>query len=339
MLKVTNYACESPHSIEVNEDPMQVGNGFFDGQVLCINRTDEGIPFRYEEQLDGTRRRCEFQFQCQFKEPLQGILWMGSEIMGPLSLNFFTRRIVDILLAMMQHLVGPGIQYSTGIDDSTSKVAFMHYPAVDCLSVIIATPSGEQAPVLGSRELSLCKNTSFEEKSAIQDLMMSPTCKDFTFTFTFKSMYIDVLKWSVVNIPGVPSISFETFWGSNKAFRLLVYIGGKEGPRSTRKAQNLLDILVSRETGNTPEDTDDWGDRTPLPLPLSLRRPASWQSEDWETESFFSCFESEMGPTPRGRKPMLFKRAWFSGPLNCVGGLVSKFCSRPRVRSSSGSPL
>lgn len=334
---VINDACQKPHAIEINGRPVQVCNDLFDGQVCAIHRPPDDKPFRYEKTLEGTRRRCEFQFQVRFKEAPQGVLWVGGEVSGPLALNFVTRRIFDIFLQVMRQVSGPHIQYSTGMDDSSSKDAYIHYPALEVFSVVLATQVGQKAPVLGSRELSKAKNTTPAARSVVAELLTGQQCKDYIFTFTLKSMYVDVLKWAVVNIPGLPPISFETFWGSRRTFKVLVYSGGVEGPKAVAPKQHFLDLTITwrMTSSDEPEDTDDWGERA-----ANLATPLKGQDDDWETSSFFSCQEdltpcAEYVAAPLrssyifGARPLKHSLLKLHPKIGCFSGfgaLISKIC-------------
>lgn len=331
-IDVTNFACEKPHAIQVNDEPRHVSNDLFDGQICLIHRPiDSTKPFRYEKALAGTRRRCELQLQCRFKAPPQGRLWVGGEISGPLALSFVTRPILEIFLRVIKQIAGASLEYSTGLVEGKSSNAYLRFLAVEIFNVVVVTQPGETAPVLGSRELSQMENTPRASCVAAEELMASSKCSNYIFTFTMKNMYVDVFKWSVMNVPGLPPFGFETFWGARKTFRMLMYSSGTGSPRASSSANHLLNLMVThRINAHEAEDTDDWAERA-LDATTFLKQ----LDDDCDTESFFSCEEEPYVEkadvvscgTLMIRAATLFKFHPKFRPFGCLGAAASKICS------------
>lgn len=112
----------------------------------------------------------------------------------------------------------------------------MYYPATVLCSTVLATPPGEQPPGLGTQELALQEGTTCND---IERLLLSidPRRWDegYEFTFTFHSMYIDLLQWKLVNVP-FGNLSLDRLYGHQTRYmRLMIFTaenGREEEPHS-----------------------------------------------------------------------------------------------------------
>eukprot|EP00127_Corallochytrium_limacisporum_P002687 Clim_evm123s134 gene=Clim_evmTU123s134 len=207
-----------PNKIELQPNsrkPILVENEVFKGYLVTKLRTEPCDLF-YEPYFRGRKRWFEVQLQGRFKQKPEGTLYMGVELPREPNLGIIGRSLAKILLNMMKRLL-KNFRYSFG-DDKTDTLPHVVLPVTTLADRFLVTKPGEVPPPL-------CVSMLPEEDPA--DLKkrkahgLELNCEE-TYSFSFHAMYLDFVKWRIVNIPGMKEISLQTFCG-DMPIRIVAY--------------------------------------------------------------------------------------------------------------------
>lgn len=232
LLDHSNKSSSKPVQINSRE-PIRIESDHFSGHAQFKVRSEafEDDPF-FKQYFEGRKRCMEVQFQGKLKKKIDKPILFGGELDGPLpKLGFFLNSIVKIIAAFMNVHI-PGV--SANLSHSNGQVPHIMMPLYEATDHFWVTPlasstSSTSTPISGGRDI-----VNVEEKEevtggdilpeigvpAIYPSMTKEERKDTEivfdtnniYSFSIHSPHLDVATWSIVNIPGVRSLSLKRFW-------------------------------------------------------------------------------------------------------------------------------
>ncbi|KNC86931.1 hypothetical protein SARC_00933 [Sphaeroforma arctica JP610] len=185
------------------EVPVPVDTENFKGQMYVKMKCEDMLE-DYHEYFHGKKRTFELQVQGKFSGITEDdCVYLGVETPEYLRLGFWARMMLTLVKAFV-HRIEPSSTVSLG-DYYTGEVGAISFPLQESCDRLMVTPPGEEPPSL-SRSDMLPEGMTKDERK-----MYTTYNNDDTYTLSMHGMYVDWLKWHVVNIPGVPDLHMESF--------------------------------------------------------------------------------------------------------------------------------
>jgi hypothetical protein len=231
--KVVPLSCPPSYRVQdvgLNREPQHFENELCEGKVLVMMRPtnlNAGETWRYREWFKGKARRMEIQVQVRLKEnasPRSVWVCISPTPLEKVSLNLATTAFCKIILACISHFLGVAFKWSFG---GNGEIPHMSLPADSMLSMLVTSP-GQTPPCLGTDDMRVVPAKASQIREEWAKAM--PFDSNHTYTLTFYSKYLDIARWSIVDIPGIGHIGLETF-----------------GPGASS-----LDIIIQREEADAP---------------------------------------------------------------------------------------
>lgn len=243
--------------VPMNALPQEIDTPLFRGRVLFIHR--QPGKWAYEHLFVGKKRTFEFQMQGRFKKPPANRLYVGIETPEPMKLGVMTRALSHAVLSLMQ---AAQKKKSFGGGDSHSfKWSFgenqrggtIDYPLSYLCNILDATPPGMTPPQLGTPELHARTHMERTEFDRLLSQVDPKTWEEgHVFTFTFHTMYLDFSSWTLANIPGMGTLSLETFWGKTRWLDILIFSAPAEEEEEEPEQQEHFVHTKLRWVGDAP---------------------------------------------------------------------------------------
>lgn len=210
-------------SVEVNSrTPVEINSAIFSGHVQFKVRSDafEDDPF-FTPYFEGRKRCMEVQFQGKLKKKIDKPILFGAELAGPMpKLGFFLNSIVRIIAAFMNVHI-PGVSANlTHSEDHLPHIMMPLYEATDHFWATPLSPSSEDdeleleekvdtEPILPEIGVPVISPSMTKEERKETKITFDT---NNIYSFSIHSPHLDVATWSIVNIPGVSSLSLKHFW-------------------------------------------------------------------------------------------------------------------------------
>lgn len=234
----------SRQEIAVNGEPVHFENEVCEGNILVIYRPadlEPGTSWRYEEWFRGKSRRMEVQVQGRFKQEVLENPWVriSPKPLDEVNLSVATYVLCELILAVIASFLGNSFKWSFGGNGEPPHISL----PLSSIMNISATPSGEIPPRLGTQDMALHKAPSSSEMQRRWEEVM-PFDVEHTYTVSFFSMYIDVAKWTLANVPGVDQLSLETFWPGASMLDIAIYSDTPQG------AKLFVNLQLESEKGH-----------------------------------------------------------------------------------------
>jgi hypothetical protein len=197
---------------------VMVDTDLFIGRMLMIVRPirPEDDPYWNDKIFSKRKRRVVFQLQGKFKRAPTGTLYAGGEISHQMRLGLVAKGICGILLKLVKSFA-PDTHYSFG-DNGGKEKPHIVIPAWSFFERLVVTKPGEEPPELGK--------AFFEPEESIAARKNSKSKAQWntydTYSMSFFSMYLDLVKWQVVQVPVTSDLDLKTFWG-NSFLRIVLY--------------------------------------------------------------------------------------------------------------------
>ena len=207
--------------------PIPVETDLFRGRMLVVLRPThpaQDDPYWNERIFARRQRRCVIQLQGKFIRQPQGVVYAGGQVSDPMQLGLITRGVCSVLLRLIESFQ-KHVHYSYG---SSTESAHIVAPAHSFFERVVVTPAGEPPPPM--EETFPETPAAMAQRKAAADFEWNTTD---TYSFSFFSMYIDLVRWKLVNIPATGDLRLQTFWGSSS-----------------------LNICMYEKTGNTTQHLD-----------------------------------------------------------------------------------
>lgn len=214
----------------------------FEGHILCLLRPDppDRDPYWNDRIFSKKKRRVIIQLQGKFRYVPQGIVYAGAEVSQPMKLGLVTRGLSTVLLRLVESF-NSNVHYSFG-DKKGNEKAHIVVPAYTFFEQIVITSPGETPPPI--TELFDEPKESRAARKASKGAGHQWNTTD-TYSFSFYSMYIDLVHWHIVGIPVSGDISLKTFWGDS-LLRIGMYEkGGDQAQHIQEKNTYAFALQVS----------------------------------------------------------------------------------------------
>ena len=166
-------------------------------------------PF-YANHFQGRKRKMELQFQGKFLTKPTSTLWIGGEIQEKMNIGIMLRTVAGMMLRLVKKISHGKLHHSFGHaqEDEIPCIVTSFFHGVDRLHI---TPPGSTPPLLG-RDLPENDDAIKRRRKASADSLKIDV--DSIYSFSYQSMYIDLLNWKVVRIPGMQGIDLHSYWGN-----------------------------------------------------------------------------------------------------------------------------
>lgn len=200
--------------------PQAFKNDLFEGVALLMVRTNDLDSQLYADRFAGNHYTFEVQVQGKFTREPPGRLFIGAEITKPMSLGLLTKGMCRAVLQVgkainkyMHHSFGDGENQSTELPHIVGPM----WSSADRL--VVSKGPDATLPVLGEAFPEDAISRATRRKNADFTL---PVDLDATYSVSFKTSNINLLKWTATNLPLVSNIDLHTFW-SDAHLRTICY--------------------------------------------------------------------------------------------------------------------
>jgi hypothetical protein len=201
-----------------SREAVLVETDLFVGRMLMILRPidPDDDPYWNDRIFVKRKRRVVLQLQGKFKRAPIGTVYAGGEISDQMRLGLVAKGICGILLKLVKS-VAPDTHYSFG-DNGAKENPHIVIPAWSFFERLVVTKPGEEPPELGQDffepEESVAARKNLKSRAQWNT--------DDTYSMSFYSMYMDLVKWQIVQLPVTSDIDLKTFWG-NSFLRIVLY--------------------------------------------------------------------------------------------------------------------
>jgi hypothetical protein len=145
----------------------------------------------------------------------KGEVILGGELADRMQVSFVTRSLLSFLMKFAMSL-NPFLHFGFGDDpkaDGRFELPHLTFPLFRVMDRVVVTAPGETPPELG-RELPEVDSDRLLRRSGKGPHMSFQD--DYTYSFSFHSMYIDFSRWSICNFPGYRAIDLRGFFGQQR---------------------------------------------------------------------------------------------------------------------------
>jgi hypothetical protein len=200
------------------------------------------------------KRRILVQVQGRFRRRPEGTVYAGAEVSDPMRVGLLARGLSNVLLRIVEGF-NPGVHSSFGTSQADGgggeeEKAHIVVPAYSFFERVVATPPGLDPPELGS-ELEEAKESLDRRRDPAAAMAHRFNAED-TYTFSFHSMYVDLPRWRLVNLP-LPrgDVSLRTFWHDSH-LRICMYEKAEAGVASAAGASGTSSSPASSSSRRPP---------------------------------------------------------------------------------------
>ncbi|ETV93937.1 hypothetical protein H310_12274 [Aphanomyces invadans] len=258
-LMVLDECSSTNRSIAINSTiPVPIENKFFQGHVLFLVRTARPNS-TWEHLFAGRRRNFWIQVQGKFKCPPRGSIFMGGELPHPVSVGFLARSLARVVAGIMRRFLGTT---HVGFGDHIERPHCV-FPLYQTVDEMVVTSHGAAPPTLG--QVHFGESPVARQRRRLTPLGTESFHVNSTYTFQFHTMYVDLAKWTIVNVPGMQDVHLTTFF-KQVPLHLTCYDVEPTPKHDHASKQYLFCFSVHW----TPPSTT-----TGLPIPSSAARPQS----------------------------------------------------------------
>eukprot|EP00931_Biecheleriopsis_adriatica_P063261 TRINITY_DN38269_c0_g1_i1.p1 TRINITY_DN38269_c0_g1~~TRINITY_DN38269_c0_g1_i1.p1 ORF type:complete len:962 (-),score=150.96 TRINITY_DN38269_c0_g1_i1:19-2904(-) len=238
-----------------------VRSELFDGAIFFAHRPPSGssAPWAFRERMEGRGSPdwlWEVQLHGRFLKQPRGPVWLRAELRdGPMQLGLVSRALCRAILKfarMMAQRRGGEIGYSFG--DEAGEHPAISVPIL-LLDRIFVSDKTHALPVGGDEP----KGTWRMVNGLWQPIERSSVTIDTQsyITVVLATSYIDWANWQLAGIPGLGSLSLETFWGDQGAWISLIDMEPDGTDRRFFLEANLEPSKVSLDTPRASSVCED----------------------------------------------------------------------------------
>lgn len=243
-------------------DPIPFSNDIFEGKMLLMVRSSLPMDEKFSQRFDIDKNMFELQVQGRFKRIPSGYMYLGGEITKKMELGLLTKGFASSLLQFCKSF-NASIHHSYG-DSQQVELPHIVGPFWSTIDRVVVTPPGELPPpfIKGFPE----PPESRAARRAGNPLLSvkPPLDLDSTYSFSFKTRYVDLESWAVISVPLMKEFKLQTFW-SDADLRFVAYFIDPDKVELDAKgfpkihAQASLDRLFTLELQNAANHPE-WKD-------------------------------------------------------------------------------
>lgn len=181
--------------------PFEVDNAMVTGQAILKVRSNNKDD-HYAPYFANRQRMLEIMIQGKIKDVgSDDFVYIGIQTADKIKLSgFFTKAAAKIVLGLISNTV-PHAHCTLGNERETAQLVF---PLDLCVDRLAVTKPGEEPPALGVDMLP--EEYSRERRPPLRCFDM-----ESTYTFSLHTMYVDLVSWKLVNLPGLGTVPLDTF--------------------------------------------------------------------------------------------------------------------------------
>lgn len=238
--------------------PQEIDTPLFRGRVLFINR--QPGKWRYEHLFVGKKRTFEVQIQGTFKKPPANRLYMGVELEEAMKVGMMTRACCQAILGLLKKVARGDSHLLRWSFGEGERGAYIYFPLTLMCNVQKVTPPGATPPRLGTLDVHEGTLINPEFDRLLSEVNPKTWQQGHVFTFTWHTMYLDMGKWTLSNIPGMGTMSLETFWGKKRNLGIFIFCA----PYEKAEDKDAHEVFINnklRWVGDSPIEVsfDDKG--------------------------------------------------------------------------------
>ncbi|KNC78380.1 hypothetical protein SARC_09182 [Sphaeroforma arctica JP610] len=228
------------HEIRPNSrSPVFVENGNCIGHTLFKLRTNPPDA-HYQPYFEGRKRMFEVMVQGHLLNiSPDDQVYMG--IMGdkPLAMNSWLGSWTSSAMIAFIKLKVKDVHVTLG---NEHEAAHLMMPVFSCADRFVITSEGDDPPEMGVPMFP--EQVAKNERKDYRDW----NTKD-TYSLSMHGMYVDFVKWKVVNIPGLPDMCLSTFLG-DMPLNIVAYAlpRGHTGPHLEKDKRYIVSFKLEHES-------------------------------------------------------------------------------------------
>ena len=188
--------------------PVPIATGCFQGHVFARMQSPGDAYF------EGCNHNFELQVQGTFRCPDAGALFFGVELPSALKLPVLKQAIAGLMKRFLETW-GTDVLVSFGNPES-GDCARVSVPLLAGIHRIVPTAAGYPLPVLGQQLQRTVGEAKLKQRPSVGATFLPQT----TYTMALYSMFFDLVRWELTNIPGLRRLPLQQLCPS---FRLVVY--------------------------------------------------------------------------------------------------------------------
>jgi len=240
--------------------PIEIENDHVKGRIMLVHDTGNEVGLEADEadvDPDQKRKGVILQFQLKFKkDSTKGAdtasgLYIGGEMTAVLKLGFIMSKVVSLCGGYAKKKTEGRFHFVQGDAKTLPQLAF----PISQIFTSVETKKGEDPPRLGSPELLSVK---WQGPARIDVNTTS------TYTFFYKTPFLDACSWELLNVPGVSPLPLERILGDVMAADVCIYDLGVAGSHANFRKGNILSFFFTRRNAGDPWLEGDCGIHTPL---------------------------------------------------------------------------
>lgn len=273
--------------------PVPFENDFFVGKMLmvCKPTKAESDPYWNEKVFSKFKRRLIINVQGRFKRQPKN-LYAGAQVSQPMKLGLLTRGLCNVLLNLVERF-NSNLHSSFGSD---TEFAHICAPAHSFFERLIVTDPNESPP-----DMLELWDESKESKRQRQGAKTFTWDTTKTYSFSFFSMYVDLVTWKIVSLPATSDMNLQTFWGDS-LLRIVLYDKMNDNDTHIKDHLEYAFCLTTKFLGEPSSDTLlQWSSRPKrvtdeaVPVNSSMDRSESMLFDPSEnnTEADLEFFDAE----------------------------------------------
>lgn len=239
-LRIHDRTEGSKHSTMVANSPIpfEVDNSVVCGKAILKVRTNDPDNV-YAPYFSGRQRMFELQIQGQLKSiSPDDQIYIGIQTAKPLNLSgFFTKAAAKVVLGVISSSTHNS-HCTLGDNCETAQLTF---PLAACVDRLAVTKHGDLPPTMGVQMFP--DEFSRERRAPVEAYNTNDT-----YSFSMHSMYVDLVDFKLVDLPGLGSISLDTFIKGQPLF-FVAYVLPKShsGPHREQDKKYLFKFELDSE--------------------------------------------------------------------------------------------
>eukprot|EP01033_Poteriospumella_lacustris_P008553 gene8553-6154_t len=243
-------------------DPIPFSNDIFEGKMLLMVRSSLPMDDKFSQRFDIDKNMFELQVQGRFKRIPSGYMYLGGEITKKMELGLLTRGFASSLLQFCKSF-NASIHHSYG-DSQQVELPHIVGPFWSIIDRVVVTPPGELPPPFIKGFPEPPESRAARRAGNPLHSVKPPLDLDSTYSFSFKTRYVDLESWAVISVPLMKEFKLQTFW-SDADLRFVAYFIDPDKVELDAKgfpkihAQASLDRLFTLELQNAANHPE-WKD-------------------------------------------------------------------------------
>lgn len=190
--------------------PIPFENEVFAGHLcLLVNSRMAPMDQYFEKRFEGDKNRFEIQVQGKFRQKINGKnMFIGAEVSKKMELGLITKGVCSTIVKFCKTM-NSSMHHSFG-DSKNMELPHLASPFWSTMDRIIITPKGGVLPPMMIPFEEPIESRHKRKKNPHFFLDVDLDC---TYSFSFKTSYMDLEQWAVVNVPLIRPMKLHTFWG------------------------------------------------------------------------------------------------------------------------------